>query len=107
MEPTEKLYFSDSSILEFEAMVVGLKQTAAGCQVILDRTAFYPTGGGQPNDTGVLNDDQVVDVIEDESGVVLHIVKDPAALTLGTAVRGKIDRARRLDCARIDRPAVR
>jgi alanyl-tRNA synthetase len=78
-------------------MVVGLKQAASGCQVILDRTAFYPTGGGQPNDTGVLNDDRIVDVIEDESGVVLHIVKDSAALTLGTAVRGKIDRARRLD----------
>lgn len=97
MEPTEKLYFSDSSVLEFEARVVGLNQAASSCQVILDRTAFYPTGGGQPNDTGQLNEEPVIDVIEDESGVVLHIVKDCAALTLGAAIRGKVDRARRLD----------
>jgi alanyl-tRNA synthetase len=97
VEPTEKLYFNDSSVLEFEARIVGLNRSASGCQVILDRTAFYPTGGGQPNDTGQLNDDPVIDVIEDESGAILHILKDCPALTLGAVILGKIDRARRLD----------
>lgn len=97
VEPTEKLYFNDSKVLEFEARVVGLKQAASGCQVILDRTAFYPTGGGQPNDTGQLNNERVIDVLEDESGVVLHMLKDNAALTLGDVIHGTIDRARRLD----------
>ena len=70
MQPTEKIYFSDSNILEFTANVIAVNPTEGGYQVALDRTAFYPTGGGQPTDTGMLGDAHVVDVIEGEGSVV-------------------------------------
>ena len=97
MQPTEKLYFNDSSILEFEANVLDLSSGAQGYQVILDRTAFYPTGGGQPNDLGTLGDARVIDVVEGDAGVVYHVVEDPASIANGASVIGKVDRARRLD----------
>jgi alanyl-tRNA synthetase len=62
--------------------------------VVLDRTAFYPTGGGQPNDTGTLGDARVVDCIDAEE--VLHII-DGSAPEIGATVHGKVDWLRRLD----------
>ena len=97
MQPTEKLYFNDSSKLEFDAIILDLKPETNGYQVILDRTAFYPTGGGQPHDTGMLGDARVLDVVENESGVIYHIVEGPPAIEPGGALTGKIDRVRRLD----------
>lgn len=97
MHPTEKLYFKDSSKMEFDASVLALKSEPHGYQVILDRTAFYPTGGGQPHDTGMLGDARVIDVVEDSSGVISHIVEDCTSLDRGAVVSGKIDRIRRLD----------
>ena len=56
MPVTERLYYSDSHLIEFEARVVDLTDRVSGwTAVVLDRTAFYPTGGGQPSDTGTLN----------------------------------------------------
>jgi len=63
----------------------------------LDRTAFYPTGGGQPNDTGTLGNARVVDVFEDEDGVIYHTVESSGSLESGQLVAGVVDRARRLD----------
>ena len=64
--------------------------------VVLDQSAFYPTTGGQPHDTGTLSDRQVVDVIERESdGAVLHVLDAP--LDAGAQVSGQVDWARRLD----------
>ena len=64
--------------------------------VVLDQSAFYPTTGGQPHDTGTLSDRQVVDVIERESdGAVLHVLDAP--LAAGAQVSGSVDWARRLD----------
>jgi len=97
MQPTDKLYFTDSSILEFDATVLDVRPGADGYKVILDRTAFYPTGGGQPNDTGMLGDARVIDVVEDELGIVSHIVQDGASVERGATISGKIDRARRQD----------
>ncbi|MFY9607928.1 MAG: DHHA1 domain-containing protein [Blastocatellia bacterium] len=97
MQATEKLYFTDSSRLEFDATVLDLTPKSQGYQVVLDRTAFYPTGGGQPHDTGMLGDARVIDVGEDESGVIYHIVEDCPSIELGATVSGKIDRVRRLD----------
>src|SRR5690242_11589838 len=97
MQPTEKLYFTDSDLLEFPATVVAVETTAQAPRVILDRTAFYPTGGGQPFDTGLLDGVRVVDVIEDEAGVIHHVVDDASAFAAGQAVEGRVDRARRLD----------
>ena len=97
MEQTERLYFTDASILEFSAQVVDVKPTGEGEQVVLDKTAFYPTGGGQPNDTGLLNMVGVVDVFEDDAGTIFHVVKEPGRIQIGESVTGQIDRARRLD----------
>ncbi|HJQ69998.1 MAG TPA: DHHA1 domain-containing protein [Blastocatellia bacterium] len=97
MGQTERIYFTDASVLEFSARVVDVRTTDYGEQVVLDKTAFYPTGGGQPYDTGSLNEARVVDVYEDDAGTIFHIVKEPGLLQVGESVTGRIDRERRLD----------
>lgn len=97
MQTTEKLYFTDSSLLKFPATVIDVQATDRGYEVQLDRTAFYPTGGGQPNDTGLLGDARVIDVFENEAGIIYHVVNQLGALAPGNNVEGRIDRARRLD----------
>ena len=69
---TERLYYNDPYLLEFEAMVLDVRPIGDSFGVILDRTAFYPTSGGQPNDLGTINDVRLLDCFEDEtSGVVI------------------------------------
>lgn len=97
MQPTEKLYFTDSDLLEFPATVVTVQAAEQADHIILDRTAFYPTGGGQPYDTGRLGEARVLDVFEDDAGLIHHVVEPRGALTPGQTVQGTIDRARRLD----------
>jgi alanyl-tRNA synthetase len=97
MEPTEKLYFTDSSLLEFSATVIDVKPSPRGDSIVVDRTAFYPTGGGQPHDTGQLGQATVVDVFEDDAGTIYHVVEQPGLLKPAQIVTGKIDPARRLD----------
>jgi alanyl-tRNA synthetase len=97
MHSTERLYFTDSSMLEFSASVIEVKPTERGDAVILDRTAFYPTGGGQPFDTGSLDTATVIDVFEDEDGTIFHLVEEGSRLKAGQIVKGQIDQARRLD----------
>ena len=91
---TEKLYYSDPFLKEFTAVVQSCEQDKNGWLVTLDRTAFYPEGGGQPADFGVLGDAAVTDVREKE-GVILH--RCDKALTVGENVTGKIDWERRFD----------
>jgi alanyl-tRNA synthetase len=94
---TERLYYSDSHLLEFDARVVSVDALEDGrAAVALDRTAFYPTGGGQPYDTGALGAARVVDCVEDEGAGVLHVIEGDAP-ELGATVRGLVDRARRRD----------
>jgi len=92
---TERLYYDDAYLTEFEAQVLSVRQDGWAA---LDRSAFYPTSGGQPFDTGVLADSQgpvrVLDV-EAEEGVVWHLTDRP--LQPGGKVRGKIDWPRRWD----------
>jgi len=95
---TERLYYTDSFLHEFEARVVAV----SGDAVTLDRSAFYPTSGGQVFDTGWLELDgtriRVKEVIEDEqSGDVLHVVEGCEGLRPGSVVRGAIDADRRFD----------
>lgn len=97
MAPTERLYFHDSGLLEFSGVVVDVKSSDRGDCVVLDRTAFYPTGGGQPNDAGALGVARVIDVFEDDAGVIHHVVKDIGSIAPGQVVTGRIDGARRLD----------
>jgi len=97
MDATEKIYFQDSSLLEFSATVVQVKPIERGDCVVLNQTAFYPTGGGQPNDTGSLGETRVVDVFEDEANVIFHVVQPAGLIEPGQSVVGIIDQARRLD----------
>ena len=97
MPVTERLYYSDSHLIEFEARVVDLSDRVSGwTAIVLDRTAFYPTGGGQPSDTGTLNGARVVECSDDGDNGVLHVVQG-AAPVRGAVVRGRIDWSRRLD----------
>ena len=92
---TEKLYDRDAFLREFDAVVTGCYEGKDGsCLVTLDRTAFYPEGGGQPADHGVLGGAAVLDVQERE-GRVLHTCDRP--LPVGRTVRGVIDWDRRFD----------
>ncbi|MBR4992046.1 MAG: alanyl-tRNA editing protein [Clostridia bacterium] len=91
---TEKLYYTDSFMTEFTAAVLSCEQGKEGWQVVLDRTAFYPEGGGQPADHGTLGGARVTDVREKE-GLILHTCDK--ALAVGESVTGVIDWARRFD----------
>jgi alanyl-tRNA synthetase len=92
---TERLYYDDPYLLEFEGSVLEIRSSEGRPAVVLDRTAFYPTSGGQPHDLGTINGIAVVDCYEEEnSGAVIHVLAD----SLGAGiVQGKIDAARRLD----------
>jgi alanyl-tRNA synthetase len=94
---TERLYYQDSHLTEFDARVLDVGRDASGRVVVtLDRTAFYPTGGGQPSDTGTLGDARVVECIDLEEAGVLHVVEG-ASPGVGARVAGRIDWPRRLD----------
>jgi alanyl-tRNA synthetase len=94
---TERLYYDDSHLLDFDARVTSVTERVSGwVAVTLDRTAFYPTGGGQPSDTGRLNDAHVVECIEVEDAGVLHVIQG-GKLEVGAAVTGHVDWPRRLD----------
>lgn len=97
MQPTEKLYFTDSGLLQFQAQVIGVESGVGFDRVVLDQTAFYPTGGGQPNDTGRLNDAEVIDVSEDDDGTIFHVVNRSGHFSVGQNVEASVDQKRRLD----------
>jgi alanyl-tRNA synthetase len=88
---TDRLYYHDSYLTEFRARVVDTGPDRQ--RVYLDRTAFYPTSGGQPFDVGTLDGVTVNDVV-DEDGRIAHVLGAPLA---GTEVAGAIDWQRRFD----------
>jgi alanyl-tRNA synthetase len=97
MPLTERLYYSDSHLIEFEARVVDVTERVSGwTAIVLNRTAFYPTGGGQPSDTGTLDGMRVVECIDDGDRGVLHVVQGGAPVR-DAIVHGRVDWARRLD----------
>jgi len=97
MNDTERLYYQDSHLTNFKAHVTALVSDERGRPAVtLDRTAFYPAGGGQPSDTGTLGAARVVECINDEASGVLHVVEGDA-LRVGEEVMGSIDWPRRLD----------
>ena len=98
---TERLYYDNAYLWDFEASVTVLrpgKQTGTW-EISLDRSAFYPTSGGQPFDTGTVSweggEAAVLDVEADRTGEVWHTVDH--SIPEGTRVRGRIDGARRTD----------
>jgi alanyl-tRNA synthetase len=96
---TERLYYHDSFLYDFDARVLESFPRDGRHAIVLDRTAFYPTSGGQVHDTGVLHADgkQIVisEVADEEDGRILHFGAEP--LAAGAAVRGTINADRRRD----------
>ena len=92
---TERLYYTDATARQFEAAVVSTELVDGRHLVVLDRTAFYPTSGGQPFDTGTLGGRRVIDVIDREDGSLAHVLDGP--IEPGRRVTGEIDWVRRLD----------
>ena len=97
MPLTERLYYNDSHLIDFEAQVTDKTERVSGwTAVTLDRTAFYPTGGGQPSDTGILGGARVLECIDAGENGVLHVIQGRAP-EVGATVKGRIDWPRRFD----------
>lgn len=100
---TDHLYYHDSFLYEFDAEVTDATSVDSRPALILDRTAFYPTSGGQVFDTGWIlpsGTDQklrVAEVAERDDGTILHFLENAAGIQKGTRLRGLIDVDRRLD----------
>jgi alanyl-tRNA synthetase len=96
---TDRLYYHDSFLYDFDARVVEALERGGKSAIVLDRTAFYPTSGGQVHDLGMLQADgqqvAITEVADEEDGRILHFVAKP--LSVGTQVHGMIDAARRRD----------
>ena len=90
---TEKLFYENVYCRTFEATVLSCAAGKHGFGVVLDKTAFYPEGGGQPGDTGFLSGVCVTDTHE-QGGEIIHYCEKP--LDVGSTVEGRIDWARRL-----------
>jgi alanyl-tRNA synthetase len=96
---TDRLYYHDSFLYDFDARVVEALDSNGRTAVVLDRTAFYPTSGGQVHDLGMLTADgqqiAITEVADDEDGRILHFAS--ASLFPGIQVHGVVDAARRRD----------
>jgi alanyl-tRNA synthetase len=93
MRKTERLYYNDCYLREFEATVLDAVPEGDGVRVYLDRTAFYPDSGGQPADHGTISGIKVLDVV-DENEAIAHVLERHPD---GARVNGVIDWARRFD----------
>ena len=94
MPRSERLYYTDAYAREFDALVVETLMHEGRPAVVLDRTAFYPTSGGQPFDTGTLGAIRVVDVVDRDDGAVVHVLD--REIGAGT-VKGVVDWERRFE----------
>ena len=111
---TNRLYYADPYLQAFDATVTAVDRAGDRTVVTLDRTAFYPTSGGQPFDTGTLGGLRVIDVFDQEDGSIAHVLdrsaeasrsndptmeREPSGerIAIGQTVHGEIDWARRFD----------
>src|SRR5579864_9166198 len=96
---TDRLYYHDSFLYDFDARVVEALTLDGKHAIVLDRTAFYPTSGGQVHDLGMLTAEgqqiAITEVADEEDGRILHFASAP--LAAGTQVHGTVDAARRRD----------
>jgi alanyl-tRNA synthetase len=94
----EKLYRRDAYQKTFRARVLEVNVSAGKTEVVLDQTAFYPSAGGQPHDTGTLGNARVIDVRESKGeSRIVHVLEGEHALEIGSQVTGEIDWTRRFD----------
>ena len=91
---TRRLFYEDVYIREFEAIVLSCEERQEGYYIILNETAFYPEGGGQPADKGTIEGEEVLDV-QYVDGEICHIMKKP--LKAGEQVVGRINWEWRFD----------
>jgi alanyl-tRNA synthetase len=94
---TTKLYWHDSHLTQFSAQVIECFVQDGHQVVVLDQSAFYPGGGGQPYDTGIINEARVTAVAMAEDGRMLHHLEDDMSFTVGETVAGAVDWPRRLE----------
>jgi alanyl-tRNA synthetase len=104
---TDRLYYNDPFLRAFDATIVRVADAGGRTGVTLDRTAFYPTSGGQPFDTGTLGPWRVVDVVDEDDGTITHVVEPSSQIPHpqtpipiaehGHTVHGALDWARRFD----------
>ena len=92
---SERLYYTDPYLVEFDAVVREVSPQNDRWKVVLDRTAFYPTSGGQPYDTGTLGEANVLDVFDQEDGTIGHLID--REIETNSRVRGHVTWARRFD----------
>ncbi|MBO7184589.1 MAG: alanyl-tRNA editing protein, partial [Oscillospiraceae bacterium] len=91
---TRKLFYEDSHLYTFSAQVTSCTEVKGGYHVTLDATVFYPEGGGQACDLGILGQAKVLDV-QEKDGQILHLCD--ASLEVGSMVQGQVDEIRRMD----------
>jgi alanyl-tRNA synthetase len=92
---SERLYYTDPYLVEFDAVVREAVPMDDRWKIVLDRTAFYPTSGGQPFDVGTIGDANVLDVFEQDDGTIGHLVD--REIETNSRVRGQVDWSRRFD----------
>jgi alanyl-tRNA synthetase len=91
---TVRLYYDDALLARFSATVTEVAH--GGLVVYLDRSAFYPTSGGQPHDLGTIADVAITDVVDEEARIAHHLAQ-PLGLPAGAMVVGQVDMTRRVD----------
>jgi alanyl-tRNA synthetase len=96
-EQTKRSYWVDPYRSEFDARVVNI----VGNEVVLDQTFFYPRGGGQVSDTGVIDSIRVTEVLDRDDGTIAHILEKPLPSRIGDFVHGKIDWEKRYRTMRL------
>jgi len=94
---TTKLYWHDSRLTQFPAQVVDYFVQDGQRVVVLDQSAFYPGGGGQPYDTGAINAARVLAVSIMDDGRMLHHLDSDIPFKVGEEVMGEVDWSRRLE----------
>jgi Ser-tRNA(Ala) deacylase AlaX len=98
LQPTLLLYYEDAYIREFTAKVSAIQETAEQHRIVLDQTAFYPLGGGQPSDIGTIKGTNGIAAVKDvrvENVIVIHLGDVKGSIAEGEAVVGNIDWNRR------------